>query len=42
LLEAITSNNEIKLTTATLAVLAMGATSGHDLLQGILLALQGF
>jgi len=42
LLEAITSNNEIKLTTATEAVLAMGATSGHDLLQGILLALKGF
>jgi len=42
LLEAITSNNESKLTTATQAVLAMGATSGHDLLQGILLGLKGF
>ena len=42
LLEAITSNNEIKLTAATEAVLAMGATSGHDLLQGILLGLKGF
>ena len=42
LLEAITSNNETKLTTATQAVLAMGATSGHDLLQGILLGLKGF
>ena len=42
LLEAIVGNDEIKLTTATEAVLAMGATSGHDLLQGILLALKGF
>jgi len=42
LLEAITSNNETKLTTATRAVLALGATSGHDLLQGILLGLKGF
>jgi len=42
LLKAITNNNETKLTTATQAVLAMGATSGHDLLQGILLGLKGF
>ncbi len=42
LLDAITSDNETMLLTATRTVVAMGATSGHDLLQGILLGLQAF
>ncbi|MDQ6644307.1 MAG: DUF2877 domain-containing protein [Chloroflexota bacterium] len=42
LLETISSANETMLITATRAVSAMGATSGYDLLQGILLGLQAF
>lgn len=42
LLETINSANETMLITATRMVLAMGATSGYDLLQGILLGLQVF
>ncbi len=42
LLNALTGVSETELATAAQAVIAMGATSGHDLLQGILLGLAGF
>ncbi|GAC1349390.1 MAG: hypothetical protein NVSMB27_22100 [Ktedonobacteraceae bacterium] len=42
LLETINSANETMLITATRTVSAMGATSGYDLLQGILLGLHVF
>jgi hypothetical protein len=41
-LDALSRDNETALATATQAVLTMGATSGHDLLQGILLGLTNF
>jgi hypothetical protein len=42
LLNALTGDSETELATTAQAVVAMGATSGHDLLQGILLGLAGF
>ena len=39
LLQALTRDDERQLSIATESVLAMGATSGHDLIQGILLTL---
>jgi Protein of unknown function (DUF2877) len=41
-LDALSRDNETALATATQAVTAMGATSGYDLLQGILLGLTNF
>jgi hypothetical protein len=41
-LDALSRDNETALATAAQAVLTMGATSGHDLLQGILLGLTNF
>ncbi len=40
LLEALTRDDEMRLDAAVKAVLAMGATSGHDVLRGILLGLE--
>lgn len=40
LLEALTRDDEMQLDTAAKAVLAMGATSGHDVLQGMVLGLE--
>lgn len=42
LLNALTRDSETELAIAAQSVMTMGATSGHDLLQGILLGLAGF
>jgi hypothetical protein len=41
LLDALTKEDDIQLAAAMQAVLSMGATSGHDLMQGILSGLAG-
>src|SRR3989440_1705908 len=41
LLDALTKEDDIQLAAALQAVLSMGATSGHDLMQGILSGLAG-
>src|SRR5437870_905191 len=42
LLDALTKEDDIQLAAAMQAVLSMGATSGHDLMQGILSGLAGY